>query len=306
MAVDVLQSCSEQSLKAKEPLLGTATGDIDVWLLVEYPGGWEADIATNALAPSAREWLDGALARIPRSRALFIRRDRPARNLTFYIVTVQPQRSVSRFAVSDHADLARIDVEAVVAGGPQAAEAQGGERGRALYVVCTHGKRDACCARKGTAFHRALEGADPDGEVWQSSHQGGHRFAATMLYLPYGIHYGRLEPDDAEHMAQAHARGRLHDLARYRGLTTVSGATQAAEAWLRQALDERRIDAFELLGQTSDGAGRHTVEFGARTGEQHRVVVVEKPGAAPRLASCDAKVPTPFSSYGVVRHEARG
>lgn len=306
MTLDVLQSCSEQSLKAKEPILGTATGDVAVWLLLEHPGRWEADIQQNDLPDSVRTWLAEALARIPNSRLLFVRRDRPSRHLSFYLITTRPQRSIYRFQGAHHEEFTTLDLPAMVEGGATVAEAHGGERGRPLYVVCTHGKRDACCARKGVAFHRALEETELDGELWQSSHQGGHRFAPTMLYLPFGVHYGRLEPADAAAMVSAHTRGRLHDLGRYRGLTTLAGPAQAAEAWLREALDERRMDAFRVGKVARDPGDRHRVELIARDGTTHQVTVLEKNLKSQRLASCDATAPTAVTAFDVVRHESRG
>ena len=63
-----------------------------------------------------------------------------------------------------------------------------------IQFVCTHSRRDACCA----VFGRALVASVPANQrshVWECSHLGGHRFAATSLYLPTGRLYGRLTPE---------------------------------------------------------------------------------------------------------------
>lgn len=62
-------------------------------------------------------------------------------------------------------------------------------------VVCTHGRRDVCCGRDGTALYHALREADrPSGvRLWRSSHQGGHRFAPTALLLPSGTAWAYLD-----------------------------------------------------------------------------------------------------------------
>lgn len=305
MPLDVLQSCSAQSSEVGEPLSGTAIADVDVWLLLEHPGKWEADIAQTELPDATRAWLDAATARLPRARTLFIRRDRPARRLSFFVVISAPERAVYRFQVGSHDELAALDLDAVLARGLPAVEEQGGERGRPLYLVCTHGKRDACCARKGVAFLRALEEVEIDGEVWHSSHQGGHRFAATMLYLPRGIHYGRLEPSDAAPLALAHLSGRVYDLARYRGVTTLATAHQAAESWLREELAECHLDAFEHLNAGEVDEKHQFARFRSRDLVVHEVVVTSRPAKGKRLVSCNAEAPAPFATYEVVRYLAR-
>ncbi len=303
MTLGVIPSCSEASAKVGEPLRGTAIADTDVWLLLEYPGKWEADIATTELPAVTRAWLDAATRAIPRCRVLFVRGEGRTERLAFFVVTSRPERAVFRFNVDTHEDLARLDVVAVVVRGHAAATAQGGERTRALYLVCTHGRRDACCAKRGVAFVRELAEKELDGEVWQSSHQGGHRFAATMLYLPHGIHYGRLELGDVEPIAAAHARGHVHSIDRYRGLATLSPHEQAAEAWLREELDERRFSAFERVGQTVVEAGRTRCSFRARDGVVHELTVLSRSGGARRSPSCGA-APSDFTRLDVVRHVA--
>ncbi len=70
-------------------------------------------------------------------------------------------------------------------------------RAAKLVLVCGHGSRDACCARLGTAVYGALDSRFLDVELWLSSHQGGHRFAANVLVLPTGIQLGRVDPENA-------------------------------------------------------------------------------------------------------------
>lgn len=291
-------------MRAKEPIRGTALPDVDVWLLLEHHGRWEADVAETELAPNVAGWLDDLCAKIPRSRKLLVRRDRPGRHLNFFVVKTGADGGVFRFQGADHGSFSSLDVADVVSRGVPAAEAQGGERARPLYVVCTHGRRDACCARKGVAFYRALEAIDHGAEVWQSSHQGGHRFAATMLYLPNGAQYGRLEPSDAMPMVEAHARGRIFDLSKFRGSTSRSVPLQSAEGWLRDALDERRLLAIEHIedGELDDDRYFARLRVGGST--THTLVLAEREGKERRLASCAAEGPTPFAYYDVVRHEA--
>ncbi len=66
-----------------------------------------------------------------------------------------------------------------------------------LLVVCTHGKRDRCCAKNGRPLYDALRRETESGWVWQSTHVGGDRFAGNVVVFPQGLYYGRVEPGDA-------------------------------------------------------------------------------------------------------------
>ena len=60
-----------------------------------------------------------------------------------------------------------------------------------LVLVCTHGRRDRCCAVKGRPLVNELEKLYPFNRgsdvVWETSHIKGHRFAATLLLMPWGL-----------------------------------------------------------------------------------------------------------------------
>jgi hypothetical protein len=295
--IDLALPCSEQSQLAGEPIAGSAVESVDAWLLVEYRARWEHDI-------SACPWPDrtrGRLAELARNqrrlRPQIIRRDRGDGDLTVYVVTTAPRRAVYRFMVPDLDAVADVPVERAIAGelepsGPQT-----------LYLVCTHGRRDRCCAQHGVALYNALANTELDGELWQSSHQGGHRFAATLLYLPRGVHYGRLRAPEAESLVRAHLGGRIHDIARYRGQTRYARAAQTAEAWLREQRDDLAFDGVELVDERRDG-DRVVARFRVSDGSSHVVVVVPRTGNVLRKTSCDAADASPASWFYTVRHEA--
>lgn len=62
-------------------------------------------------------------------------------------------------------------------------------------LVCTHGRRDACCGTLGTRLAVALPGLGAGVQVWRTSHTGGHRFAPTALLLPEGTLWAYLDLD---------------------------------------------------------------------------------------------------------------
>jgi len=95
-----------------------------------------------------------------------------------------------------------------------------------LYLVCTHGRRDACCARFGAPLARALAAAYP-ARVWETTHVGGHRFAANLVILPHGLYYGPVDEGSATAAIAAYERGEIAP-ARYRGRAGQRQGQQAA------------------------------------------------------------------------------
>ena len=97
-----------------------------------------------------------------------------------------------------------------------------------LWFVCTNGRRDMCCAVKGRAVTSALAREWPEG-TWETTHLGGHRWAATLLALPSGLMLGRLTPDIAPGVCRLLDKGMVH-LENLRGRAGLRQTVQAAEA----------------------------------------------------------------------------
>lgn len=76
-----------------------------------------------------------------------------------------------------------------------------------LVLVCTHGKRDVCCAIKGRPLAAELVGRHPGTTVWETSHTKGHRFAPSILLMPWGYSYGWLNVEAADGLVQAAQSG---------------------------------------------------------------------------------------------------
>lgn len=262
--------CADASVAAGESLAGTAA-HVERWLLVETREPWPRDVA-SALDPGARAvraWLD----RTPSSRLLFIRRPGKtgSSRRVFVARASATEAEVRRLDLSDLADLADLDGRELD---------DGGERvDPGLVLVCGHGSRDACCALRGTAVFTALAGRIPPDELWLSSHQGGHRFAANVLVLPGGIQLGRLDPTVAPQVVVAAREGEI-SLEHFRGRTSYPARAQVADIAVRQRLQLRALGDVALVGD--DG---RVVELIDADGRTHRVVVEETVG--PRVpASC--------------------
>jgi hypothetical protein len=284
--------CAQLSREAGEALAGTAVADTDTWVLVEHEGEWAPKLLKSPGLPAPlRDWLERVEHDVPRSRVQLIRRpvagaDAGAREeVTCYIASSRPEASwLLAFGARRVEDLVAIDVARVVTTGehPDARPCA-----RPLYLVCTHGKRDRCCAREGPPVYAALARVAP-GDVWQTTHLGGHRFAATALCLPHGVSYGRLVADDAAPLAGAHGAGRFFRLDRVRGRTAYDAPSQAAEVAVRAALRCDGVDDLARVAVEELASERWRVRFRRRDGARASAVVESRASGASRPASCGA------------------
>jgi len=124
-----------------------------------------------------------------------------------------------------------------------------GSRGRVdpspLYLVCSHGQHDPCCAQRGRPVVASLAASRP-GRVWQASHLGGCRFAPTVLVLPLGVMYGRVPASAAaDVVASAESGGVLGGL--LRGRIGIPPAAQAAIGFAHERLAAPRVQDVSLV-----------------------------------------------------------
>ena len=267
------ERCSDLSRAANEPLAGTASTGEQL-LLVEVPGLWGRDVTTTGTLPApAGDAVKDWLARTPRSRMLFIRRPGVSTrsSVVFVVRAEETAVEVRRIELARHEDLGHADLDVAGEAGP-----------RSLVLVCGHGSRDGCCALRGTAVYRALAGAVPEDQLWLSSHQGGHRFAANVLVLPAGLQLGRLDPANAVSVATHAVAGRI-ELDHYRGRTCYDARVQAAEHAVRRALGLDDVEDLRLVAVAGS-----VVRFRGRDGSEHAATVDEITGPVVP-ASCGAE-----------------
>ncbi len=267
--------CSDLSAEAGESLVATAT-PVDTWLLVEVRGTWPRDVSdAAALGESAAARISEWLARQPASKLLFIRRPGRARERRqLFVVRASDREShVRRVELAPTDDLADVDLDA-----GELVDAR-------LVLVCGHGTRDACCALRGSAVHGALAAHLGPDELWLSSHQGGHRFAANVLVLPGGVQLGRVTPEDAPRVVGDALAGRI-SLEHYRGRTAYSAREQAAEHAVRAATGLTSLSDLRLVGDDGE-----YVRFADCDGREYRARPEEIAGPTVP-ASCGAE-PSP-------------
>lgn len=95
-----------------------------------------------------------------------------------------------------------------------------------LFLVCTHGRKDVCCAIDGRVVTAILDDVLP-GAVWETTHLGGDRFSGNAAILPEGSMYGQLDGNTAPKVILGHLDGEV-DLDRWRGRSSWSPAAQVA------------------------------------------------------------------------------
>ena len=186
--------CSGASVDDEEPIVGTAPTDTEL-LLVECPGPCGRDAVSEKPLPDA---VLSNLAALPLKVLLLRRYDGSAGPGTrvFHARRVDGSFAVTTGVLDRPEDLVGL----VLAGlssydGP-------------LWLVCTNGKRDRCCAELGRPVAGLLAQEWPEG-TWETTHLGGHRFSSTLLALPSGLTLGRLDTSSAVAACEAVERGEV-------------------------------------------------------------------------------------------------
>ncbi|HEX2192248.1 MAG TPA: sucrase ferredoxin [Acidimicrobiales bacterium] len=271
-----------------EELEGTASR-IRSWLVVEQPGPWGADAV-----PSSRLARDVGRELTSRCRPLdvrlvLIRRPTagPVGTRAVFVAHSDPSRpQLHRADLHDERDLLDIDVGALARGDLSGV---GRPHPEPVYLVCTNGKRDVCCAINGRPLVRALSALEPE-RTWECTHIGGDRFAANMVVLPKGLYFGRVAPEDVDDLA-ARLRDEKLLLPRYRGRSWYDRASQFAEISVRRRFGVEDQDGIGIeWRKTNSGDG--AVRVGVRLPDRGvEVVELRRRVHPPRPLTCSSTAP---------------
>ncbi|MFP8944057.1 sucrase ferredoxin [Streptomyces fenghuangensis] len=287
-----MSTCSTASRALAEPPAATAA-TARTWLLVEQPGPWGAKALTDSrLDPVLGRALERAAAGTG-VRVALIRRPgrRPDRHGSalrrVYLAHTVPGRSWVRTAQLTGTDeLGGLDAAAMASFG---AGDHGGlwepYGGDPLALVCTNGRRDRCCAVLGRPLAAELAASDTC-EVWETTHIGGHRFAPTLLVLPYGYAYARLGGHAVKGVLDELRHGRIVTDG-CRGRSAWERPGQAADLAVRELTGEAGADALAVTSTTGD-APRWSVTVTHADGRSWSVMVTEDTDVPPVAASCGA------------------
>ena len=302
--------CSDLSRDAAEQSFGTASVG-EVWLLIEYREAWGVRaLEDSALPARVKSHLNKFCKTVPRSRILFIKQERvrPEDPLSCFVVRCRERApSIMKLHLSDYGELLEFDADAL-AGGSLAGQVQIDEP---LFLVCTHGKRDKCCAKFGYALYKSLRGqsaetATGDARVWQSSHVGGDRFAANLICFPHGLFYAHVTPDGGRTVIAEYERRRLV-LEGYRGRASYPYPVQAAEFFIRAETGIAAIDELRYLRHERTGEKSWLISF-AEAGTQriHEAHIAARPSEFQHYITCGSAEEKRVVQYMLNDYRATG
>jgi hypothetical protein len=270
--------CSAISEEGGEPLAGSASR-VDHWLLIEYRGVWSPKpVAGSGLSDQVKAHLRAQVRALrPASvKLLFVRR-RDRGRTDGVTVFSGGNSALVRFELERYDDLLDLDLGAT-------AVTAGARVDHPLFLVCTHGKHDRCCALHGRPVFDVLADQAEPGWVWQASHVGGDRFAGNVVVLPDGLYYGRVRPEEAWTVLDEQLAERIY-LPRFRGRAGLPFAVQAAEIAVREHAGLLRIPLDEADWRHE--ADRWSARFGI---EGRRFDVGLRVEAGPlTYLTCDAE-----------------
>jgi hypothetical protein len=281
--------CAETS-RAHDELLHATASRVETWILIEYRGHWAHDAVDGSMLSDAlKAHLVAERRRLPHARILFVRRSerRSSDGLVAYVArSTQSEGELRCVALERHDDLIGLDL--ATAGEPV---------DHPLFLVCTHGKHDRCCAKFGRPLYDAVRDQVEDGWAWQSSHVGGDRFAGNLVVLADGAYYGRVEPADAWPVVEAALERRVH-LPLYRGRSCFGFAAQAAEIAVREASSELGLDAVRVRSIVRGGESWRAEVDAA--GSTYEVEVHVEEGAPTHLTCSTSRLSRPKRFVGEI------
>jgi len=167
-------------------------------------------------------------------------------------------------------------------------------------LVCTHGSYDQCCGEKGLELFTHLSKHEKDFEVWQTTHLGGHRFAANILILPGGIYYGRINKENYEKIRNSYFNNNL-EVNLLRGRCFYHPDVQAAEYYFRSELKYSSLSNLNLISCSTTAKGVVNVCFENKNLNKVFEVLMEKDNKALQLfASCKDKDKKFITQYNLI------
>jgi hypothetical protein len=279
--------CSALSREVREQPFGTAS-TADAWLLLEYSSAWGARaFQESQLTRAVKAHLKKALQAVPRSRLLFIKRERETRShLTLFTVrSTENDASIARVKLTNYEQLLSVNLAGILAG-EEAAGVEFWER--PLFLVCTHGKRDKCCAKFGYALYKSLR-VDAGDDVWQSSHVGGDRFAANLICFPHGFFYAHVTADAGRQIISQYSQ-QIVSLNNYRGRCCYPSPIQAAEFFLRSESGLSGINDVRFLDYVPITGNHWLIRFlSPQNGQTHEVYLKSRLSEFQNPLTCQAK-----------------
>ena len=293
------EPCSDSALRRGDPLAGSGARGLR-WLMIEIPGPWGHSALLDSPAVIDPK-IGRAIARRAEAadyRVTAIRRPgrrSPQPRWRWAIADARPGHESLRWGeVDDPREYMEIPLDGtagVISQDP-------------LVAVCTHGKHDQCCAVRGRQAAQRIAERYPEW-TWECSHLGGDRFAATMILLPHGLYYGRVDAaEDPADIVTRYTQGRVDE--RYlRGRSSYPAAVQTAQHYARELVRDDRVNALAPISTTdADADGFVTVTLEGPSGPI--TVTMRESLTEPIFTMCQARVPGPVRQWDLVEVTGAG
>ncbi len=293
------------SQEARESIIGTAP-QVDLWVLLEYTGQWESKaIAKSMLPVQVKAWTERAKMLYPqvRARIQFIKRHtRSGEMISCFVgVSQEARQALYKFQLQCYEDVLSLDIPAIVAGQALYDTFLYHEP---LFLVCTHGKHNQCCAQFGLPIYTELVNVVGE-HVWQTSHLGGDRLAPNVVCLPQGVYYGRVTTPAVGVIVHASKHQQIY-IEKYRGRTCYSPAVQVADAFARKLLAKRDLHAFHLVSAQETARDHWLVSFESLEDHTvHRLLIAGEKAAVARSALCHEMETCIIGSYRLSAYEVQ-
>lgn len=265
------------------------------WLLVEDPGPWGPDahptgtIARGVAGELRRQATaqNARLVLIRRHESLHAAHEPGPRRYAW--ATCTPGATATRW------HRARTDNDLSAIADPR--DAPSIEGPSTIYLTCTQGRHDVCCALWGRPIARQLAALRPDAS-FECSHMGGDRFAANVVVLPWGLVYGQVELGDVDLVVEETEAERMVPRL-LRGRSWYASPIQAALIHLAQTTLDRRIDAWTPVAhERSDDVW--VIRLESPEGRAHVVEVVERHRMVEFPLTCAGHTPSRLRTFEVL------
>lgn len=294
--------CSVRSKEAAEKPFGTASMG-DAWLLIEYTQPWGTKAFHESALPKAlKTYLAGILKSVPRSRVLFIKQSKKVNRplILFVVRSRESLSSILKYEFFEHEQLLDLDLASALAGGSLSGTTlwQG-----PLFLVCTHGKRDKCCAKFGIPIYKTIKTLVGESSVWQCSHVGGDRFAANVVCFPDGLFYGHVTENTAKVIVKEYYERRIV-LENFRGRSCYPFPVQAAEFFTRRETGFHGIGDLKFLTYVPLAPNEWRVSFFSEVDAKvHQVSLRSHLSEFQNRLTCHSSEPRSVVQYSLVEHQ---
>lgn len=283
--------CREISIASKEQLFATSP-TVNYWILVEYNSEWKENVLKSiGLSDAIKQKLSDMLHFGKFTRLQWIKNDYRANEdlVVFYLIeSTRENRNIYRVELHGYEEILNLNTSDIL--NPK------NRSEKPILLVCTHKNYDQCCGRMGYTLYKDIQDDDYF-DLWQTTHLGGHRFAANVVILPAGIYYGRVDNSSFYVLKDKYLKNQIA-LEILRGRAYYDKYTQAAEYYLRRSTGELEMDSHEFQSVNKFDTDSYVVTFSSkRSNKLLEVHIQEIENAIDICPGCNDRKPKAVSQF---------